>query len=142
MIQKVKTKSVTRIKTLFRISGIFTLGMILWTTLGFLMGRVSFAYVKWICAGSIVLYLVLGFIKNHRERQNFREFLELQRQDPEVQEKLRKEKTGPGEKSHGSGTAYAFRQKKSGIDWMPANIHGSVPARKKRRSFLSGGPKS
>lgn len=127
-----------RIRTIFRISGILALGMIFWAALGFLLDSPSLAYTRWLCPGSILLYLLAGFLKYREEKRRFREFLEAARSDPEVQDRMRKEKITPGGGSGAEGTGYAFKRRKSGIDWMPANIHGSVPARKTRRSFLKG----
>ena len=118
--------------------------LIFWAALGYLMDWPSFRIIRWVCLGSIGLYFLTGILKNLAERKEFQRFLEEQREDRDVQEKLQKERSvragsggGKGLTGGKRGVESAFKDKKTGIDWMPANVHGSVPARKKRRSFLS-----
>jgi hypothetical protein len=123
-------------KLLFRICGLLTLGLIFWAALAYLMDKPSFSYVRWLLLASILFYLIAGILKNRSEKRAFQEFLLEKQRDKKVQEKLQDERIEPGDKTGRAGVKAKYRDRNSGVDWMPANVHGAVPARKKRRSFL------
>jgi hypothetical protein len=78
----------------------------------------------------------VGFLKNRDENHKFREFLASKEKDGEVQEKLRNEKIEPGDKTGRSGVKTHFKERNVGVNWTGASVHGAVPHRKKRRTFL------
>ena len=64
------------------------------------------------------------------------QFLESRERDPEVQQKLKKEKVEPGDKTGRAGVKTYFKERNAGLNWTHASVHGAVPQRKKRKTFL------
>ncbi|MFC2098696.1 hypothetical protein ACFLSP_03015 [Bacteroidota bacterium] len=124
-------------RRLFVISGLLALGMIFWAALGYLMNLPSFPVVLWLCFTSILVFIGTGFIKNHVEHRRFQEFLEEQRRDKQVQQKLENERIAPGDKTGRAKVKTYFKERNVGVNWTGASVHGAVPHRKKGRSFLS-----
>jgi low affinity Fe/Cu permease len=125
-----------RMHTLFTITGILTIGMIFWAALGYLMDLSSFAIVLPLCGASILVFLGTGFLKNYFERRKFREFIESQKQDLEIQEKIKNEHIDKGDKTGRAKVKIYFKERNAGLNWTGASVHGAVPQRKRRRTFL------
>ncbi len=123
-------------RRLFVLSGLITLALIFWAALGYLMDLPSFRAVLPLCLFSIAIFFVTGFLKNREERQKFREFLASKERDKDVQEKLRNERVEPGDKTGRAGVKTYFKERNVGVNWTGASVHGAVPQRKKRRTFL------
>jgi len=123
-------------RTLFNITGILTIGMIFWAALGYLMDLSSFSLILPLCCASILLYFGIGFLKNYIERRKFREFIESQKQDPELQDKIKKERIATEDKTGRANTKIYYKDRNTGLNWTGASVHGAVPHRKKRRTFL------
>ncbi len=123
-------------RRLFVFTGIVTVCLIFWAVLGYLMDMSSFRIVFPLCTLSIIGFFVTGFLKNREENIKFREFLESKKQDKEVQEKLKNEKIDPGDKTGRAGVKTYFKERNVGLNWTGASVHGAVPQRKKRRTFL------
>ncbi len=124
-------------RKLFVLTGLFALALLFWAVLGYLMDLPSFPVVLPLSIGAVVVFLGTGVLKNLEERRKFREFLESQKSDPQVREKLKKERIEPGDKTGRSGVKAYFKDGNAGVNWTGASVHGAVPHRKKRRSFLS-----
>jgi DNA-binding protein H-NS len=75
-------------------------------------------------------------LKNLAEKRKFEEFLENMKRDKDLQEKLKKEKIDPGDKSGRAKIKAFYRERNSGVTWTGASVHGAVPKRNKRRDFL------
>lgn len=123
-------------KKLFAFTGIIAVGLIFWAALGYLMDLPSFPIVLPACIVLILVFLISGFLKNLEERRKFREFLESKRRDRDVQEKLKNERVEPGDKTGRVKVKSYFKERNVGVNWTGASVHGAVPHRKKRRTFL------
>ena len=123
-------------RTLFNITGLIAVLMIFWAALGYLMDLSSFPLVFPLSIFSILGFLGTGFLKNRAENRKFREFLESKKGDKEVQEKLQNERIEPGDKTGRAGVKAYFKDRNVGVNWTGASVHGAVPQRKRRRSFL------
>ena len=123
-------------RTLFNSTQIIAIGLIFWAALGYLMNLPSFPVVLPLSITSIAISLAAGFLKNHQERRKFKEFLESKKRDSELQEKRKDEQLEPGDKTGRSKVKAYFKERNVGLNWTGASVHGAVPQRKKRRSFL------
>ena len=123
-------------RTLFILSGLFAILMIFWAALGYLMDLSSFPLVLPLSIFSILVFLGTGFLKNRVEDRKFKEFLESKKRDKKVQEKLQNERIEPGDKTGRAGVKAYFKDRNVGVNWTGASVHGAVPQRKRRRSFL------
>lgn len=123
-------------RAVFILSGILALAMIFWASIAWLMGYPSAPVALWLMIISIVIFLGAGFIKNHLDHRKFQLFLEAQRNDDGVQEKLKNEKIRTAGTGSGAAVRNKYRESKTGVEWMPANVHGAVPKRRRRRPFL------
>jgi hypothetical protein len=85
---------------------------------------------------SIILFLAIGVLKNREEKRKFEEYLEELKRDRDLQEKLRSEKIDPGDKTGRAKVKAYFKDRNVGLSWTGASVHGAVPKRNKRRSFL------
>ena len=121
---------------LFGLTGILAIGLIFWAALGFLMELPSFRTALPLSVSGIIVFLLTGFLKNRAEKQKFREFLDTRKADREVQQKIQDKKTGTGHKTGRSLVKAEYRERNTGLNWTGASVHGAVPHRKKRRSFL------
>jgi hypothetical protein len=110
--------------------------MILWATLGYLLDMPSFQFVFPLTILGIFLFLGVGILKNHVEKRKFEEFLEELKRDQDLQEKLKAEKIDPGDKTGRAKVKAYFKERNIGLSWTGASVHGAVPKRNKRRSFL------
>lgn len=124
-------------RLLFILTGFVALGMIFWSALGFLMGLPSFPGTLPFSLLAVLLFLGTGFLKNSLERRKFKDFLESNERDPEVQSKLKKERVEPGDKTGRARVKAEYKDRNTGVNWTGASVHGAVPHRKKRRTFLS-----
>jgi hypothetical protein len=127
-----------KMRKVFVISGLLALALIFWAVLGYLLGLPSFRVVLPLSIAGIILFLAAGFLKNLEERRRFNEYLESQRRDPEVQEKIRNGELEPGDKSGRAKVKAEYRDRNTGVNWTGASVHGAVPQRKPRRKFLPG----
>jgi hypothetical protein len=123
-------------RNLLVITGLAAVAMILWSTLGYLMDMPSFRFIFPLTIISIVLFLGIGILKNHAEKRRFEEFLEELKRDQDLQEKLKSEKIDPGDKTGRAKVKAYFKERNIGLSWTGASVHGAVPKRNKRRSFL------
>ncbi len=123
-------------KKLFVLTGLITVAMIFWSTLGFLMDLPSFRISFPLTIISIVLFFGAGILKNHAEKRKFEEFLESLEQDKDLQEKIKEEKIDPGDKTGRARIKAYYKDRNSGLSWTGASVHGAVPKRNKRRTFL------
>jgi len=123
-------------KMLFRFTGLVVVGLIFWTSLGYLLDLPSFPVVLPVCMAGIFVFFTLGFLKNREEKKRFREYLSSLEQDQNVQKKLKNERIDPGDKTGRAGVKTYFREGNTGLNWTGASVHGAVPQRKKRRTFL------
>ena len=124
-------------RILFIFSGFVALGMIFWSALGFLMGLPSFPKILPLSLVAVLLFLGTGFLKNALERRKFKDFLESKKRDPDIQAKLKKESIEPGDKTGRANVKAEYKDRNTGVNWTGASVHGAVPHRKKRRTFLS-----
>jgi hypothetical protein len=123
-------------RKVYIITGLVALGLIFWTALGYLMDLPSFRITLPLCITFIVGFFVAGFLKNREEHRKFREFLESKERDPQVQEKLKNERIDPGDKTGRAGVKTYFKERNVGVNWTGASVHGAVPHRKRRKTFL------
>jgi hypothetical protein len=123
-------------RTLFNITGLIAVLMIFWAALGYLMDLSSLPLVFPLSIFSILVFLGTGFLKNRAENRKFKEFLESKKGDKKVQEKLQNERIEPGDKTGRAGVKAYFKDRDVGVNWTGASVHGAVPQRKRRRSFL------
>ena len=123
-------------RILFTSTGILTIGMIFWAALGYLMDLASFNVILPLCCASILAFMGTGFLKNYFERRKFRELIESKKQDRKLQEKIRNERIYMGDKTGRAKVKVEYRARNAGLNWTGASVHGAVPQRKKRRSFL------
>ena len=124
-------------KKLFAITGLIAVGLVFWTALGYLMDMPSFPVILPLCIISIIAFFITGFLKNIEDNRKFREFLESREKDKDIQEKLWNEKIDPGDKTGRAGVKTYFKERNAGVNWTGASVHGAVPQRRKRRTFLS-----
>ena len=125
-----------KMKSLFAFTGLVTAAMVLWSVLGYLMDSPSFRLVLPLTLISIFLFLAVGLLKNHVEKKRFEEYLEELKRDRDLQEKLRSENIDPAGKTGRAKVKAYFKDRNVGITWTGASVHGAVPKRNKRRSFL------
>jgi hypothetical protein len=125
-----------RLKRLFTITGLMAVALLFWTVLAFLMDFSSFRLSLICTLGGILLFLATGILKNRTEHRNFQKFLDSQRKDKAIQEKLKNERIGPVNKSGRAKVKAVYKERNMGLNWTGASVHGAVPHRKKRRSFL------
>ena len=85
---------------------------------------------------SIGLFFGAGILKNRAEKRKFEEFLESKKRDKELQEKLKEEKIDSGDKTGRAKVKAYYKDRKIGLSWTGASVHGAVPKRNKRRGFL------
>ena len=85
---------------------------------------------------SIALFFGIGLLKNRAEKRKFEEFLEHVKRDQELQEKIKDEKIDPGDKTGRAKVKAYFKERNSGLSWTGGSVHGTVPKRNKRRTFL------
>ena len=123
-------------KRLFGITGIIDVGLIFWAAIGYLMDLPSFRAALPLSIAGILVFLAAGILKNRAEQRKFREFIESQKRDKDVQEKLKNEAIEKGDKTGRAGVKAQYRERNTGLNWTGASVHGAVPHRKKRRSFL------
>lgn len=123
-------------KKLFSFTGLIVIGLIFWTVLAYLMDSPSLPVVLPVCIAGIIGFFTAGFLKNREEKKRFREYLRSLEQDQNVQEKLKNERIDPGDKTGRAGVKTYFKERNVGVNWTGASVHGAVPQRKKRRTFL------
>jgi hypothetical protein len=123
-------------KSLFVFTGLLSVALIFWATLGYLMDMPSFKYVLPLSIISIILFLGSVLLKNLAEKRKFEAFIESKKRDKELQEKLKNEKVDPGDKTGRAKVKTYFKERNAGLSWTGASVHGAVPKRNKRRSFL------
>jgi hypothetical protein len=126
-----------KMRSLFVFTGLVTIAMIFWTTLGYLLGMPSFRISFPLSIISVVLFLGVGLLKNHAEKRKFEAFLEQMKRDPELQEKIKDERIDPGDKTGRAKVRAYYKERNSGLTWTGGSVHGTVPKRTKRRRFLS-----
>jgi hypothetical protein len=126
----------SNMKNLFAFTGLIAVGMIFWATLGYLMDMPTLPIRFTLAFISIVLFFSVGILKNRAEKRKFEEFLELKRRDRDMQEKLKDEKIDPGDKTGRAKVKAYYKERNSGLSWSGGSVHGTVPKRTKRRSFL------
>jgi hypothetical protein len=126
-----------RLRRLFTVTGLLAVALLFWSVLAFLMDFPSFR-LSLVCAlGGILLFLATGILKNRTEHRQFQEFLDSQREDKAIQQKLKDERIGPGDKTGRAKVKADYKERNVGLNWTGASVHGAVPQRKKRRSFLT-----
>lgn len=118
------------------LSGLVTVAMIFWTSLAYLLGKPSLSTIFPLTIISIVLFLGVGLMKNRVEKKKFEKFLEDMKQNQELQEKIKNEKIDPGDKTGRAKVKAYYKERNIGLSWTGASVHGAVPKRNKRRSFL------
>jgi len=123
-------------RSLFVFTGLLTAAMIFWSTLAYLLGMPSFRIVFPLTIISIALFFGIGLLKNRAEKRKFEEFLEHVKRDQELQEKIKDEKIDPGDKTGRAKVKAYFKERNSGLSWTGGSVHGTVPKRNKRRTFL------
>jgi hypothetical protein len=123
-------------RNLFVFTGLVTIAMIFWSSLAYLLGMPSLRISFPLTIISIVLFLGIGILKNHAEKRKFEEFLEHIKGDRELQEKIKDEKIDPGDKTGRAKVRAYYKERNSGLTWTGGSVHGTVPKRNKRRSFL------
>ena len=126
----------SKMRSLFVFTGLATVAMIFWSTLAYLMGMPSFRVSLPLTIISIILFLGVGLLKNRVEKRRFEEFLEDLKRDQELQEKIKNEKIDPGDKTGRAKVKAYFKERNSGLSWTGGSVHGTVPKRNKRRTFL------
>ncbi len=125
-----------KMRGLLILSGLVTVAMIFWSSMAYLLGMPSFRTLLPLSILSIVLFLGVGLMKNRVEKRNFEKFLEDLKQNRDLQEKIKNEKIDSGDKTGRAKVKAYYKERNSGLTWMGANVHGAVPKRNKRRSFL------
>jgi hypothetical protein len=123
-------------RSLFVLSGLVTVAMIFWSTLAYLLGIPSFRISFPLTIISIVLFFGVGFLKNRAEKRKFEKFLEHMKGDRELQAKIKDEKIDHGDKTGRAKVIAYYKERNSGLSWTGGSVHGTVPKRTKRRSFL------
>ena len=123
-------------KKLFLFTGLVAVAMILWTVLGYLMDMPSFPLVFLLTIGSVVLFFLAGLLKNREEKRKFEAFLDSMKQDKDLQKKMKDERIDPGDKTGRARIKAYYKDRNIGLSWTGASVHGAVPKRNKRRSFL------
>ena len=126
----------SKMRSLFAFTGLFTVAMIFWSTLAYLLGMPSFRISLPLTILGIVLFFGVGFLKNLAEKRKFEEYLEHLKRNPELQEKIKEEMIDPGDKTGRARVKAYYKERNSGLSWTGASVHGAVPKRNKRRSFL------
>ena len=126
-------------RILFKLIGVFSVALIFWAALGYLMSLPSFPFMLPLSIVCITLFFAVGLLKNHIEKKKFMAFLEEKESDKDLQKRLKNERVDPGDKTGRAKIKSHFRERNVGLTWMAASVHGAVPKRNKRRSFL---PKS
>lgn len=111
--------------------------MIFWAAVGYLLASPSFRVALPLAIFAVLAFLATGFLKNRAEHRDFRDFIESQKRDKSVQEKLKDEAIYPGDKAGRAKVRSKYRDRNTGLNWTGASVHGAVPHRKKRRDFLS-----
>ncbi len=127
----------SNMRSLLAFTGLIAVAMIFWSTLGYLMDLPSLRISFLLAIISIVLFFSVGMLKNRAEKRKFEEFLESKRRDSDLQEKLKNEKIDPGDKTGRARIKAYYKERNSGLSWTGGSVHGTVPKRNKRRSFLS-----
>jgi len=117
-------------------TGLVAVAMIFWSALAYLLGMPSFRVSLPLTIISIVLFLGVGLLKNRVEKRRFEEFLEDMKRDQELQEKIKDEKIDLGDKTGRAKVRAYYKERNSGLSWTGGSVHGTVPKRNKRRSFL------
>ena len=123
-------------RNLFAFTGLVTVAMIFWSTLAYLLGMPSFRISLPLTILSIVLFFGVGFLKNRAEKRKFEEYIEHLKRNPELQDKIKEEKVDPGDKTGRARVKAYYKDRNIGLSWTGASVHGAVPKRNKRRSFL------
>jgi hypothetical protein len=123
-------------KNLFALTGLIAVALIFWASLGFLMDMPSFRISFPLSIISIVLFFGAGMLKNRAEKRKFEEFLEGLKQDKVLQDKLKEKKIDPGDKTGRARIKAYYKDRNIGLSWTGASVHGAVPKRNKRRTFL------
>ena len=126
----------SKMRSLFVFTGLVTVAMIFWATLGYLLGMPSFRISFPLTIISVVLFLGIGLLKTYAERRKFEAFLEHMKRDPELQEKIKDERIDPGDKTGRAKVRAYYKERNSGLTWTGGSVHGTVPKRTKRRRFL------
>ena len=126
----------SKMRSLFVFTGLITVAMIFWSTLGYLMEMPSFRISLPLTIISVILFFGAGMLKNRAERRKFEELLERKKRDRDLQEKLKDEKIEPGDKTGRAKVKAYYKERNSGLSWTGGSVHGAVPKRNKRRSFL------
>ena len=121
---------------LFVFIGLLTVAMILWSALAYLLGMTSIRISFPLTLTSVVLFFGVGMLKNRAEKIKFEEFLESKKHDRELQQKIKDEKIDPVDKTGRAKVKAYYKERNSGLSWTGASVHGAVPKRNKRRSFL------
>jgi hypothetical protein len=123
-------------RSLFALTGLIAVAMIFWSTLGYLMDMPSLGLSVTLAIISIVLFFSMGMLKNLAEKRKFEEFLESKRRDRKLQERLKDEKIDPGDKTGRARIKAYYKERNSGLSWTGGSVHGTVPKRTRRRTFL------
>lgn len=123
-------------KSLFVFSGLVAGAMIFWSSWVYLLGMPSFRTIFLLTMLSIVLFLGVGLLKTREEKRKFKAFLEDLKRNPELQKKIKEEKVDPGDKTGRARVKAYYKERNIGLSWTGASVHGAVPKRNKRRSFL------
>ncbi len=123
-------------KKLFVFTGLVAVTMIFWAALGYLLDLPSFRLVILFAIGSVVLFFLAGLLKNREEKKKFEAYLDSMKHDKVLQEKLKDERIDPGDKTGRARIKAYYKDRNIGLSWTGASVHGAVPKRNKRRSFL------
>lgn len=123
-------------KSLFAISGLVAGVMIFWSSWAYLLGMPSLKTIFPLTILSIVFFLGIGLLKNREEKRKFKAFLDDLKNNQELQEKIKNEKIDPGDKTGRAKVKAYFKERNNGLSWTGSSVHGAVPKRNKRRSFL------
>jgi len=125
-----------KLRSLLVFTGFVTVAMIFWSTLAYLMGMPTFRISFPLTIISIVVFLGVGILRNRAEKRKFQEYIEHLKRDQGLQEKIKDEKIDPGDKTGRAKVRAYYKERNSGLSWTGASVHGAVPKRNKRRSFL------
>ena len=120
------------------INGIIAVFLVFAAFLTFMMDYPSLRFFMPAAVSSVVLLLALAVYNNYLQNKKFRRFIQHNKENKELQEKLQQSRLSYKDKTGRAKVPGKYTTRKIGNVWTGNNLHGAVPNRQDRRKFLTG----
>ena len=122
-------------RSLVRIIAVIMIIAVMISFVGYMMGWEIIDYAVPVNVFIFVVLLASAIYNKHLENKKFRQFLQKIKQDQVLKKENKRATATPSRVM--TGNSSQFKARKIGLNWTGGTVHGAVPKRGNRRSFLS-----